>query len=102
MSELTSKSIAGIRRGITLRSALIGAGLVGVGMMLGSTVNRPSDAWGEILSSAPPQSFKSGSQISVPVLEDIAATLHQIDGRLSRLEVIAKQMRTRDAAAARQ
>ena len=79
-----------------LPAALIGAGLVALGIAFGSTIGRPSSAWGEVLSSAPPQSFLSGAQISVSVLEDIAATLHQIDGRLSRLETVAKQMANKE------
>lgn len=32
------------------------------------------------------EAFLSGSERSVPILEDIAATLHQIDTRLARIE----------------
>jgi len=34
----------------------------------------------------------SGGQMSVPLLQDISATLKDIDGRLSRMETVAKQL----------
>jgi hypothetical protein len=32
--------------------------------------------------------------MSVPILKEIASTLHQMDARLERLEVIAKKLQT--------
>jgi hypothetical protein len=51
-------------------------------------------AQGEIRTTAPPQAFQSGGQLSVPVLREIAATLRQIDSRLARLEAAAQKLQT--------
>ena len=75
-----------------VRPAAIGAALLFAGMMMGSLIAPPRAAWGEVRPTPPPQAFQSGDQISVPILRDIAATLHQIDGRLSRLEVVFKEL----------
>jgi hypothetical protein len=69
-----------------------GAVLVGAGMVAGAALRSPSEALGEVRSTPPPAAFQSGGQMSVPVLKDIAATLHQIDGRLARLETAAQKM----------
>jgi hypothetical protein len=69
-------------------AALIGAGLfVGSALPLGS-------AWGDVKDAAPAQAFQTGGQLSVPLLKEIAATLQQMDARLSRMETIAQQLRT--------
>ena len=77
------------------RSALAAAVLLGVGMLIGSVTSSPRAAWGEVQPQPQPPMFQSGSQISVPILKDIAATLHQMDARLARLETIARQMEKR-------
>jgi hypothetical protein len=61
-------------------------------MIAGAALRSPSEALGEVRSTAPPQAFQSGGQMSVPVLKEIAATLHTIDGRLARLETAAQKM----------
>jgi len=61
-------------------------------MFIGANVTRPSTAWGQIVTTPQPQHMLSGGQLSVPILQDISATLRQIDGRLSHLEDVAKQM----------
>ena len=78
---------------------LVGAGLLGAGMLIGSTATRPTDAWGQ--SGVPPQTqhFMAGDQLSLPVLQDIAGTLHQMDGRLGRLESVAAQLSQQTPAA---
>jgi hypothetical protein len=79
----------------SLRNALVAAGLVGAGMLVGSTASRPSAAWGEVRDAMPPQHFQSGGQMSVPLLQEISTTLHQIEARLSRMEVMAEQMQVK-------
>lgn len=67
--------------------------LVMLGVVAGSMLREPPTALGQ--QPIPPKTFKSGSQISVPILQDIAATLHQMDERLARLEIVAtKAMKT--------
>jgi hypothetical protein len=68
------------------------AALVGVGLLAG-TAMPPGAAWGDVKDATPAQSFQTGGQLSVPVLKEIAATLKQMDARLSRMEAIAQQMR---------
>jgi hypothetical protein len=76
----------------SLRYALSAAALLGAGMFIGSNVTLPSIAWGQIVTTPQPQHMLSGGQQSVPILKDIAATLKEIDGRLSRMEGLAKQL----------
>jgi hypothetical protein len=71
---------------------VIGAVLIAAGMVTGAAITTTNEAHGEIRGTPPPQAFQSGGQLAVPVLKEIAATLHQIDGRLVRLEAMAKQM----------
>jgi hypothetical protein len=74
------------------RHVVVSFCLLGTGMMLGSALNTSSTAWGEVRRTPPPQAFQSGSQQSVPILREIAATLQQMDGRLARLEAMAKEI----------
>ncbi len=76
----------------SLRYALSAAALLGAGMFIGSNVTLPSIAWGQIVTTPQPQHMLSGGQQSVPILKDISATLKEIDGRLSRMEGLAKQL----------
>ena len=76
----------------TWRNVLVGVGLLAAGLWLGSAAPPPSAAWAEIRTTPTPETFQSGGQQSVPILKEIAATLHQMDARLSRLEVTAKLM----------
>jgi len=67
--------------------------LLGAGMIIGSALNAPPAAWGEVRTGTPPAvAFQSGGQQSVPILREIAATLVQMDGRLARLETLAQRM----------
>jgi hypothetical protein len=72
------------------RYLLAGVALIALGIVLGSASIRPSTAWGEIRMQPPAEHFKSGDQLSVPLLQEISATLRQIDARLARLEAAAK------------
>ncbi len=76
----------------SLRYLLCAMTLVGGGMFIGSSVTMPSIAWGQIITTPQPQHMLSGGQLSVPILQDISATLKEIDGRLSRMENLAKQL----------
>jgi hypothetical protein len=80
------------RRPMTLRNTLCAAALVGAGMFIGSSVTMPTIAWGQIKTVPQQQHMLSGGQMSVPILQDISATLKEIDGRLSRMESLAKQL----------
>jgi hypothetical protein len=72
------------------RRLAAGALLLAVGMVIGSALNSPNEALGQNRGATPPPTaFQSGGQMSVPLLKDIATTLHQIDGRLERLESVA-------------
>ncbi len=76
----------------TLRKMLGVLTLVGAGMFIGTNVTMPTIARGQIVTTPQPQHMLSGGQLSVPILQDILATLKEIDGRLSRMEAVAKQL----------
>jgi hypothetical protein len=73
--------------------------LLGAGLFIGSTVNVPSAAWGQITKTPQQPHMLSGGQLSLPILQDMSNTLEQIDARLARMESLAKQMSTRRASA---
>ena len=73
---------------------VIGTVLVSAGMLAGAAVSTSNEARGEIRGTPEPQAFQSGGQLSVPVLKEISATLHQIDARLARLETVAQKLQT--------
>jgi hypothetical protein len=77
---------------LSIRSLLIGVAFVGAGWLIGSVASRPQPAQAQVINAAPDQHFLSGDQISVPILQDIANTLHQMDARLGRLEVTADRL----------
>jgi hypothetical protein len=67
---------------LVLLMGVIGMAGIGVGFMLPA----PAPANPSVRRSAPPEAFKSGSQLSVPVLKEMAQTLQRIDSRLQRIE----------------
>ncbi len=75
-----------------LRPAAAAVAALLAGIVIGSAMSPPSTARAEVEPPQPAQSFQSGGQMSVPVLKDIATTLHQMDARLARLETVAQQM----------
>ena len=79
---------------LIMTAALVGAGLLaGAGM-------QPGAAWGgDVKDAAPPQAYQSGAQLSVPILKEIAATLHQMDARIAKIETLAQQWRPKPANA---
>jgi hypothetical protein len=83
----------GMKREILRRWAASGALLV-AGIWIGTGMQNSSTAHGEVRSTPPPASFQSGGQLSVPLLKEIAATLHQIDARLAKLEIAAQKLQS--------
>src|SRR5262245_30917909 len=77
-----------------LRSLVTAVILLSACLLAGTLIPPPCAVRGEVMQPPPPNQFKSGDQLSVPILRDISATLHQIDGRLSRLEVVFKELTT--------
>jgi hypothetical protein len=71
---------------------LASAALLAGGMFLGTAFDSSNQALGEVRSGPPPTAFQSGSQLSVPILKEIAATLHQMDARLAKLEIAAQKL----------
>ena len=83
-------------RRLQLRDGLFGFLLVCAGVIAGAAVAPSHEAQAEIRATPPPQAFQSGGQLSLPLLKEIAATLHQIDARLARLEAAAQKMQTKN------
>jgi hypothetical protein len=79
---------------VTFRQALIAVALVGVGILVGAAAFPPSQAWGEVRVTPPPKAFESGGLIGVPILKEIAATLHTMDARLAKVEAVADFLQT--------
>jgi hypothetical protein len=67
--------------------------LLGAGMLAGAALAPSDAARAEVKPTGAPQHFLSGDQLSLPILKDIAATLHQMDARIGRIEAIAQQHR---------
>ena len=82
------------RRPLRLRSLLFGAALLAAGWLIGSVASRPMPAHAEVINSAPDQHFMAGDQLSLPLLQEMCTTLHQMDARLGRLEVTADRIAT--------
>jgi hypothetical protein len=79
---------------ISWHRLVVGALLVGAGIVLGAALRMTSEARAELRGTPTPQAFQTGGQLSVPLLKEIAATLHQMDGRLARLESAAQKLQT--------
>jgi hypothetical protein len=58
-------------------------------MLTGSVAFPPAEARGEVRAGPPPKAFESGGLIGVPILKEIAATLHTMDARLAKVEAVA-------------
>jgi hypothetical protein len=69
-----------------------GGVLLLTGIVIGTGFQNSNPAHGEVRTGPPPTAFQSGGQLSVPILKEIAATLHQMDARLARLEVTAQKL----------
>jgi hypothetical protein len=70
------------------------AALVAGGVLVGANLSTTNRALGEITAMPEPPAFQSGGQQSVPILREISATLHQMDARLARLEIVAQKLKT--------
>ena len=70
------------------------AALVAGGVLVGVNISTTNRALGEITAMPEPPAFQSGGQQSVPILREISATLHQMDARLARLELVAQKLKT--------
>jgi hypothetical protein len=68
------------------------AALMIVGAIIGANVATNNIAHAEVRPAPEQPSFRSGDQISVPILREIAATLRQIDSRVARLETAAQKL----------
>src|SRR5258706_12452295 len=77
---------------------LIGLALAAGCMLVGAAIPMTNQALGEVRGGAPESpAFQNGS---VPVLREISATLHQVDGRLARLETLAQKLSAKAAITA--
>jgi hypothetical protein len=83
-----------------LQRIVLALALAVTGVMVGSTLSTTKQARGEIQLAPEPDSFKTGGQLSVPILKDISATLHQIDERMARLELVFQKLQTMRASKA--
>jgi len=70
----------------------IAAALVAGGVLVGANLSTTNRALAEVTTEPP--AFQSGGQQSVPILREISATLHQMDARLARLEIVAQKLKT--------
>jgi hypothetical protein len=84
---------------LTIRKTFIGLLLLAAGAIAGAAMTATREANAEIRATPQPQAFQSGGQLSLPILKEIAATLHQMDSRLARLETLAQKMQTKRAVA---
>ena len=66
--------------------------LLAGGIVTGAALESSNLALGEVRTGPPPTSFQSGGQMSLPILKEIASTLHQMDARLAKLEIAAQKM----------
>jgi hypothetical protein len=78
----------------TLSRLLASALILAVGMIIGTTFQSSNQALGEVRTGPPPAAFQSGGQMSVPILKEIASTLHQMDARLAKLELAAQKLQS--------
>lgn len=77
-----------------LHRLVASAALLAGGTFVGMSLESSNQALGEVRGGPPPTSFQSGSQLSVPILKEIASTLHQMDARLAKLEIAAQKLQT--------
>jgi hypothetical protein len=77
-----------------LQRVVLALVLVVTGVMVGSTLPTTKQARGELQLTPEPDSFKTGGQLSVPILKDISTTLHQIDERMARIEAVFQKLQS--------
>jgi len=79
------------KRGLTFVRHGLPALLIVGAVSLGALCGRPPAGQSRSSADVPAGHFLSGSERSLPVLEEISATMKRIDERLARLEKIAMQ-----------
>jgi len=77
---------------VNWQQAVAALALAAAGVVVGASLATTHQAHGETTPAPLMPSFQAGDQISVPILRDISATLHQMDARLARLETAAQKM----------
>ena len=75
-----------------LQRVALAVALVVTGVIVGSAIPTVNQARGEVRLTPEPDSFKTGGQLSVPLLKDISVTLHQIDERMARIEAVFQKL----------
>jgi hypothetical protein len=78
----------------SLQRFVVGIALVTAGIVVGAAVSTSNEVHGEVTAKPTRPAFKTGGQLALPVLHEMAATLHQIDARLARLEMVAQKLQT--------
>ncbi len=82
----------------SFRKLLIGLALASGCVLAGAAIPITNQALGEVSGRPEQPTFSTGS---VPILRDISTTLHQMDGRLARLETVAQKIQAKAASAQR-
>jgi hypothetical protein len=72
------------------RTLLTGT-LVGIAFWLGAASRHEPVAAAGVRKTEKPAGFQSGSERSLPILQEIAVTLKRIDARLAKFEKMALQ-----------
>ena len=77
------------------QKTLIGLALATGCVLAGAVIPITNQVHGEVTAGAPePPAFKAGS---VPILQEISATLRRMDTRMARIETIAQKMQAKAA-----
>jgi hypothetical protein len=81
-----------------LHRLVLAVALAVTGAIVGTAIPMVNQARGEVRLTPEPDSFKTGGQLSVPILKDISVTLHQIDDRMARLEAVFQKLQATRAS----
>jgi hypothetical protein len=73
--------------------------LAASGVLVGANLSTTNVAQGEVRGTPEPPAFQTGDQLALPILRDMSVTLHQMDGRLARLEAVAQKLQVTQARA---
>jgi hypothetical protein len=71
--------------------------LAASGVLVGANLSTTNVAQGEVRGTPEPPAFQTGDQLALPILRDMSVTLHQMDGRLARLESVAQKLQVTQA-----
>jgi hypothetical protein len=83
------------RQGMT--RAVSAIALAAGGALVGANLSTTNLAKGEVRGTPEPPAFQAGDQLALPILREISGTLHQMDGRLARLESAAQKLQVTHA-----